>query len=130
LVADSPAVHYYRGTLAQTYSFLGQILVEGGRLREGVDAYRQSISLLESLIAEFPNVPKYEPNLRQNYCRLGLLLRTAGRPEEAADTYRKALQLDPQDAEALRGIAGLQTSTDNEVSEQHIEPTARRTTDD
>ena len=54
LVADAPAVHYYRNRLANVYARYAEFQRSHGRPQEAEAAYRKSIGLSETLEAERP----------------------------------------------------------------------------
>jgi tetratricopeptide (TPR) repeat protein len=79
--------------MAWSYSELGVLVKNTGRLTEAEAAYTQALGLTKHLVAEFASVPRYRQSLANTYNRLGSLLQLMGRltPAEAAFTEGLAL---------------------------------------
>jgi tetratricopeptide (TPR) repeat protein len=98
LVAESPAVHYFRSRLATVATGLAKVLAATGRVAEAEAAYRRSIDLLKGVVAEFPDVTSMPEWLFRHRLELASLLNANGRVDDAKALYREALAVAPKDA--------------------------------
>jgi tetratricopeptide (TPR) repeat protein len=93
LVADFPAVHYYRRELAASHNNLGLVLANVGRRPEAEDAYRQALAIQGNLVADFPDVPLYRHDLAKHHSNLGRVLGDLGQRPKAQRAYQEALTI-------------------------------------
>jgi hypothetical protein len=73
LVRESPKVPNYRGRLAISYRYLGEVAKEKGQFPEAEKAYRQAQDILVKLAAEFPTFSGYQYELARVEVLLGRL---------------------------------------------------------
>lgn len=81
---------------------LGRIYM--ARLREG-QQNRPNEEMLNKTIEQFEKIAELAPNDASNWVTLGRLRKFAQRSAEAEKAYKKALEIDPDNSDAITGLA-------------------------
>jgi serine/threonine protein kinase/tetratricopeptide (TPR) repeat protein len=89
-----------QGFLATVYSAMGRLLDEVGRFTEALDAYKQSLPMLEAIVRLQPGNTKAEDDLVARHDAIGGLLSRMGRHAQALESFNKALAIRERLAQA------------------------------
>src|SRR5262249_28150388 len=85
LLQAQPASPSQQTNLAVTYSLLGVVTQDRGRLEEAADWFRKALAIFEEI--------GDRPRMAASYHRLGMVAQDGGRLDEAADWYGRSLAI-------------------------------------
>jgi tetratricopeptide (TPR) repeat protein len=123
LVEDYPDLPYYRHSVAEFSSHLGD-LVQNDNPADAEAAYRRSIALLDSLKDTFNDIPTRRRLLVWCDRQLGRLLERGDRHVEAIPLYQDALKWEPENAAVLGALGRLLLIREEKADE--AEPLLRK----
>ena len=92
LGAAHPESTEFVQNLAETYDALGRWFVSSGQSKQGEDALRRSISMLESVVSGAPNLDASHISLANRRRNLGVFLARQGRLKESEPLFKEDLQ--------------------------------------
>jgi tetratricopeptide (TPR) repeat protein len=96
LAADFPARPDLRVALAHSYTALGSVFANTGRLPEAEIALRAALDLRKQLAADLPARPDLRQHLAATQGNLGCVLEDLGRSKEADEAYSAAHTVNKQ----------------------------------
>ena len=102
------------------YSYVtGQLYEKAGRGLEAIEAYKQTIDIVQRLTKEDPNAEE----AAFSYFRIGALIERSGRYDEAIQDYQRALSMKPNldDARLSLGLLYLKVGDYESARKQYIE---------
>ena len=108
LAAEKPDDTAYLWDLSGAYSAVGDVLVDQGHLTEALQAYRNSLAIMERLTKADPGNAGWQRDLSVSYERVGDVLVEQGNLTEALQAYRDSLAIAERLAKADPGNAGWQ----------------------
>src|SRR6202022_1022523 len=82
-----------RGELVGVYDNIGGVLEAQGKLDEALEAYRDSLAIVDRLIAADRTNTQWQRGLSVCYNRVGNVLLAQGKLEEALKAYRDGLAI-------------------------------------
>lgn len=105
LVKAFPQVPFYRQDVVQACNNLTLFLREAHRLPEARKVHRRGREMAEQLVKEFPKNSTFRKDLARCHQRLAEVCQTAGDYRQSAAECRWAVELCPEEADILCGIA-------------------------
>jgi tetratricopeptide (TPR) repeat protein len=92
LSRDYPDRPRYRQDLANSNSWLGELLRESGHLLEKAERHhRVALKLQQGLVTQDANEPAYQVGLARSHYNLGIIERESARPSQARHDYDQAV---------------------------------------
>ena len=108
LAAEKPDDTTYQRDLSVAYIEIGDVRVEQGNLTEALQAYRDSLTIIERLAKADPGNAGWQRDLAVTYNKVGDVLVAQGNLTEALQTYRDSLTIAEHLAKADPSNAGWQ----------------------
>ena len=108
LAAEKPDDTAYLWDLSGAYSAVGDVLVDQGHLTEALQAYRNSLAIMERLTKADPGNAGWQRDLSVSHGKIGDLLVEQGNLTEALQAYRDSHAISERLAKADPGNAGWQ----------------------
>jgi tetratricopeptide (TPR) repeat protein len=93
LLATNPADVYWQRGLSLAHKWIGDVLLQQGKLDDALKAYRGSFAIDERLATADPNNTLWQRDLSVSYNRVGDLLVKQGKLDEALTAYRDSLAI-------------------------------------
>ncbi len=93
LADEDSAVPDFRDGLAYGHELLGMMMLDKGRLAEGMVEYRRALALRQRLVDDDPAIARFRSELALHHNGLGLALAAMGKLSDAEAEYRAALGL-------------------------------------
>jgi eukaryotic-like serine/threonine-protein kinase len=114
LLATDPANTRWRAGLANSYRYLGALLIEIGQLHEALEIYRKAVQMAEQVVVEEPTDALYRRILANNLGEFGRTLASQSDWQGALEHERKALTLyeallaeNPQSEDDRRSLSAV-----------------------
>jgi tetratricopeptide (TPR) repeat protein len=108
LAAEKPDDSTYQSDLSAAYIEVGDVLKARGNLSEALQAYRDSLAIIERLALVYPDHAGLQRNLSVDYERIGDVLVAQGNLTEALQAYGDGLAIRERLLKPYPGNAVLQ----------------------
>jgi Flp pilus assembly protein TadD len=118
LVAESPDIVQYRGSLGGAHNNLGLVYERTGRLAEARASYRKAVALQEAAYRSAPARLEFRQFLSESSRNLERALIASGMTDEAAKVAAKHEQLEVSDAsQETKGESSRTAAVQHSASE-------------